>query len=208
MKRFQHFGGLVVVGCAVLALSGCGGSSGSNTPTQLGKISVWTTTSIKNGSVYVQEDRLSNPVVNEVFATFANNRHKINNMAQPSDDQNNLANDIQSFMTQVAGRSQATTDVVKAVFQRDTMVVDLSSNATTASYLGVQTGGATGSTFGGRALGDDVVDISLGVVFGSTISALGLAPDDGNQIPTLTSDNVDASGKHFSNTFPYLGSPR
>jgi len=198
----------MVASLATAALVGCGGSSGSNTTPQLGRIAVWTTSSVKTGDAYVQQDRLSNPVVNEVFATFANNRHRINNLAQPSEDKDELANDIQSFMTQVAGRSQATTDVVKAVFMRDTMVVDLSSNASTAAYLGVQTGGATGSTFGGRALGDDVVDISLGVVFGTTVSALGLAPDDGNAIPTLTSDNVDASGKQFTNTFPYLGSPR
>ncbi|MFM9873903.1 MAG: DUF4331 family protein [Fimbriimonadaceae bacterium] len=208
MKNLRITTGLLVAGLATAALIGCGGSSGSTTTPTLGRISVWATTGVKTGTMYVQQDRLANPVVNEVFATFANNRHKINNLAQPSDDKDNLANDIQGFMTQVAGRSQATADVVKAVFLRDTMVVDLSSNASTAAYLGVQTGGATGSTFGGRALGDDVVDISLGVVFGNTVSALGLAPDDGNEIATLTSDNVDASGKHFSNSFPYLGTPR
>jgi hypothetical protein len=208
MNKLNLVSGFLVAGFATMALIGCGGSSGTNTTPQLGKISVWATTGVKSGTMYVQQDRLANPVVNEVFATYANDRHKVNNLAQPSEDKNNLANDIQGFMTNVAGRSQATTDVVKAVFLRDTMVVDLSSNATTAAYLGVQTGGATGSTFGGRALGDDVVDISLGVVFGNTVSALGLAPDDGNEIPTLTSDNVDASGKHFSNSFPYLGSPR
>ena len=88
------------------------------------------------------------------------------------------------------------------------MKADLSQSATTAAYLGVETGGVTGSKFGGRALTDDVVDISLGIVFGNTVSALGLAPDDGKEIPTLTSDNVDASGKHFKSTFPYLGDPQ
>jgi hypothetical protein len=193
---------------AVLLLSGCGGSSNSGSPANLGRIGVWATTSVRSGSNFVQQDRLSNPVVNEVFATFANDRHRINNLAQPNEDVNNLANDIQSFMTDVAGRSQAITDVVKAVFAQDVMVVDLGSSAQTAAYLGVQTGGATGSTFGGRALTDDVVDTSLGVVFGGTISALGLAPDDSNQIPTLTSDNVGPGGKQFTNTFPYLGAPR
>lgn len=201
---------LVVVTAALsglVLLTGCGGTASTATP-QLGQIGVWATSSVRTGSVYVQQDRLSNPVVNEVFATFANDRHKINNLAQPTEDVNNLANDIQSFMTGVAGRSQAITDVVKAVFAQDVMVVDLSSQATTAAYLGVQTNGATGSTFGGRALTDDVVDTSLGVVFGGTVPALGLAPDDGNEIPALTTDNVDASGKQFTATFPYLGAPR
>jgi hypothetical protein len=57
-------------------------------------------------------------------------------------------------------------------------------------------------------LTDDVVDISLGAIFGNTISALGLAPDDGKAIPALTSDNVGPGAKHFKTTFPYLGDPR
>ena len=77
-----------------------------------------------------------------------------------------------------------------------------------AAYLGSETGGATGGKFGGRKLTDDVADISLGVVFGKTVSALGLAPADGKDIPTLTSDHVGAEGKHFTATFPYLGAPR
>lgn len=192
-----------------LILVGCGGSSNTPVVTSNGVIGVWTTTSLRNGAnTFVQEDRLANPVVNEVFATFANGRHAANNMIGPDQDAGSLGNDIQGFMTGVAGRSQAITDVVKSVFNKDMMIADLSVNSSTAAYLGTQTGGATGSTFGGRALGDDVVDISLGVVFGTTVSDLGLAPADGNEIPTLTSDNVDASGKHFTSTFPYLGSPR
>jgi len=150
---------------------------------------------------------LARPVVNEVFATVANNRHKINDEATPSEDAANLANDIQSFMTAPAGRSAATTDVVKSVLIPDILKADFSQSGN-AAYLGYETGGATGGKFGGRKLTDDVVDISLGVVFGNTISALGLAPDDGKEIATLTSDHVDSSGKHFSGTFPYLGAPR
>jgi len=88
----------------------------------------------------------------------------------------------------------------------DVLKADLSKQGN-ATYLGVETGGATGGLFGGRALTDDVVDLSLGVVFGTTISDLGLAPADGNDIPTLTSDNVTSSGKHFKTVFPYLGNP-
>ncbi len=183
---------LSLVGLALVAvLTGCGGSSGSGSFLTRH----WT-----------QVDRLGRPAVNEVFATVANNRHAVNNMDSPKDDSTQLANDIQTFMTTAAGRSQATTDVVKAVLVPDVLIADLSK--TTPAYLGVETGGATGGTFGGRALGDDIVDISLGVIFGNTVSALSLAPDDGKEIPALTSDHVDASGKHFSNTFPYLGPPQ
>lgn len=189
-----------------IVAAGCSGN-GANLVTSTGKIGLWTTTNVKSGAVYTQQDRLANPVVNEVFATFANNRHKVNNLAAPTQDPTQLASDIQSFMTDAAGRSQATTDVVKAIFNQDIMMADL-SQAGGGAYLGVQTNGATGSKGGGRELGDDVVDISLGAVFGRTISDLGLAPADGKDIPTLTSDNVGAGGKHFTATFPYIGAPR
>ncbi len=169
-------------------------------------IGLWTTTSTASGSGFVQADRLARPVVNEVLATVANNRHEINNMISPSQDHTELKNDIESFLTYPANRSTAIKEVIKAVLVPDMMLANL--NGVGAAYLGHETGGATGGTFGGRKLTDDVVDISLGIVFGTTISDLGLAPADGNEIPTLTSDNVGPGGKHFTGSFPYLGSPR
>jgi len=206
MKNLTLKLGTLSLMALTIGLAGCGGT-GATPPTTNGKIGLWTTTNVRTGSVYVQQDRLANPVVNEVLATFANNRHKINNLGAPTNDRAELATDVQSFMVGVAGRSQAITDVVKSVVIPDIMIADLSVPGS-AAYLGVQTGGATGSMGGGRDLTDDVVDTTLGIVFGTTISSLGLAPADGNEIPTLTSDNVGAGGKHFTNSFPYLGSPR
>ncbi len=192
---------------ASLTVAGCGGSPGT-TAVNGTTIGLWCTTGVKSGpNSYTQRDRLANPVVNEVFASVANNRHKINDEASPDQDFKELKNDINSFMLNTAGRSQATANVVVAVLVPDTMKADLTQSGV-ASYLGHETNGATGGKFGGRALTDDVVDISLGVVFGNTISALGLAPDDGHEIPTLTSDNVGSGGKHFQATFPYLGNPQ
>jgi hypothetical protein len=189
--KYKIFRGTIctAAGLAAIALVGCNGSS-SNGP-----------------QTFTQVDRLGRPAVNEVFATVANNRHQINDQDNPTDDRNQLANDIQSFMTGTAGRSQAITDVTKAVLVPDVLVADLSKPGP-AAYLGVETGGATGSTFGGRKLTDDVVDTSLGVIFGNTVPALGLAPDDGKEIPALTSDNVGPGAKHFQATFPYLGPPQ
>ena len=194
---------------AMIAVSGCGGSNsvGSTGAPKLGVIGLWTTTSTPSGGSYQQMDRLARPVVNEVFATVANNRHQVNDQDSPPDDQANLKTDIESFLTFPANRSPAIRGVIEAVLVPDMLKADL-SQTDNAAYLGVETGGATGGKFGGRKLTDDVVDTSLGVVFGNTIPSLGLAPDDGNEIPTLTTDNVDASGKHFLPTFPYLGNPR
>lgn len=189
---------------ATLWLTGCGGSGDESVPIPTGPNAQSNPGATR---LFTQVDRLARPVVNEALATVANNRHSINNQDNPTDDPTQLANDIQSFMTGTAGRSQAITDVVKAVLVPDVMVADL-NQTDGAAYLGVETGGATGGRFGGRKLTDDVVDISLGVIFGDTIPKLGLAPDDGKEIPTLTSDNVGPQGKQFTNAFPYLGSPR
>ena len=172
-----------------------------------GKINVWCTTNVPHGDVYAQKDRLARPVVNEVLATVAYDRHKINDEAAPSEDAEELRYDILNFMTFPAHRSAAIRETVAAVLVPDVIRCDL-NEAGPAAYLGVETGGATGSKFGGRALTDDVVDLSLGVLFGNTIPALGLTADDHREIPSLTSDNVDASGKHFLPSFPFLGRPR
>ncbi len=169
-------------------------------------IGLWCTTSVKQGDQFVQVDRLAKPVVNEVFATVANNRHKVNDEDSPTNDPMQLKNDVESFLTYPAGRSRAIKDVIEAVVVPDVLKADL--DGVGAAYLGEETGGATGGTFGGRKLTDDVVDLSLYVVFGTGISDLGLAPADGHDIPSLTSDHVGAGGKHFTSYFPYLGSPR
>ncbi len=172
-------------------------------------IRLWCTVSVPEGPPgfrYRQQERLARPIVNEALATVSNNRHSINNMINPTEDAMELENDIESFLTFPAGRSPEIRSVIRSVLIPDVMVADLSSDDD-ASYLGVETGGATGGTFGGRDLRDDVVDISLGIVFGTTVSDLGLAADDGAAIPALATDNVGDETKDFIETFPYLGDP-
>jgi hypothetical protein len=174
-----------------------------------GVIRLWETTSVNEGGhsiFYFQQDRLARPVVNEVLATVTQRRHEINNKVNPTNDPAQLKKDIESFLTFPAGRSPAIRAVIESVLVPDVMTADLSQATTKAAYLGVETGGATGSKFGGRALSDDVVDISLGVVFGNTVPALGLAPDDGKEVPSLTTDNVGPHSDYLG-TFPYLGNP-
>ena len=180
----------VAAGLAVVGVAGCGGGNNGGA-----------------GTAYTQQDRLGRPVVNEVFATFANDRHHINDVIKPTDDPNQIKKDIESFLTFPAGRSRQIKDTIEAVLVPDVLIVDLSKPGP-AAYLGVETGGATGSTYGGRKLIDDVVDTSLAVVFGNAIPAITGVPDDGKEIPALTSDNVGPGGKHYTGTFPYLGAPR
>ncbi|HEY1655081.1 MAG TPA: DUF4331 family protein [Candidatus Tumulicola sp.] len=150
---------------------------------------------------YKQIELLSRPAVKEAFEAFAS--HDATNRSEPYADPT-LKSQIKSFALNF--RSNATASTLQAVLYPNVMKVDLSQNTTTASYLGYETGGATGSKFGGRGLDDDVIDISLGALFGNTLSALGLIPDDHKEAPCLTTDNV-AYDKSNTQTFPYVQAP-
>lgn len=152
---------------------------------------------------YTQIERLSRPAVKEVFERFVD--HQISNASEPYNDPTLKA--AIPAVTQALGRSAQTAAVLGAVLYPDQYLVDLSST-TKASYLGAETGGATGGTFGGRDINDNVIDISLGALFGNTVSALKLAPDDGAENNCLTTQHVAvATRQGNTGAFPYLNAP-
>jgi Domain of unknown function (DUF4331) len=194
-KRYAF--GLAAVALAGAVIGGCTSNSVGFTPGNGGGGG-----SPPPGTAsYQQIELLSRPAVKEVFEAFAS--HDTTNRAEPYNDPT-LQGMILSFSELF--RDKTTSQTLQAVLYPNVMKVDLSQNTTTASYLGYETGGATGSKFGGRALADDVVDISLGALFGNTLSALGLIPDDHKEAPCLTTDNV-AYDKSNTSTFPYVQSP-
>ena len=152
---------------------------------------------------YVQIELLSRPAVKEAFENF--NDHDTSNRTEPYNDAT-LQGEIGSFTTTVAGRSAANAAALQSILYPNEIVADLSSGATTAAYLGVETGGATGSTFGGRSLTDDTIKTSLGAIFGNTLSALGVVSDDGKESPCLTDDHVAATNQ-VGASFPYAQGP-
>jgi hypothetical protein len=156
--------------------------------------------------VFTQLDREGRPFTTTLLSTVANNRHQVNDTDTPSDDPNQFANDVTTFMGNI-GRSQAVSHALRTIVVPDVLTADLSKTGP-AGYLGVEAGGRIGAPFGGRKLTDDVVDTLLALVFGNTIPALNLAPDDGAETPSLTSDNVGPGAKHFLQGFPYLGPPQ
>ncbi|HEY3676521.1 MAG TPA: DUF4331 family protein [Candidatus Tumulicola sp.] len=183
--------GAIVGGCSSNSVGftpGNGGSSGGNSPPP-------------GAAMYQQIELLSRPAVKEVFEAFAD--HDATNRTEPYSDPT-LQGMILSFSENF--RSQQTSTALQSILYPNVMKADLSQNVTTASYLGYETGGATGSKFGGRGLDDDVVDISLGALFGNTLSALGVVPDDMKEVPCLTTDNVPYD-KSNTKTFPYVQSP-
>jgi len=62
----------------------------------------------------------------------------------------------------------------------------------------------TGLALTGRALSDDVIDVSLTLMFGGTT---GTRFDGNGGTPQLTSDGVGVGDRVFSTTFPYLEDP-
>ena len=183
----------------IVGATSCGG--GSTGPTS---------GNVQLPAQYTQIERLARPAIKEAFQAYANHdgTNRSTPYAKPYASQT-LYQEIGSFTTTVAGRAAANAATLQAILIPDEIAVDLSQSTTTAAYLGVETGGATGSKFGGRGLADDVVDIDLGAVFGKTLSALGLVPDDGKASPCLTTDNVasQAVADHVSTSFPYVGTP-
>ncbi|MFY9720202.1 MAG: DUF4331 family protein [Candidatus Cybelea sp.] len=158
-------------------------------------------TSPPGATVYKQIELLSRPAVKEAFEAFED--HNKTNRSEPYSDPV-LKDQIKSFT--LLFRSKTNADTLQAILYPNVMKADLSQNVTTASYLGYETGGATGSKWGGRALDDDVIDISLDAIFGNTLSALGLIPDDHKEAPCLATDNVPYD-KSNTATFPYIQAP-
>jgi hypothetical protein len=154
---------------------------------------------------------LSRPAVKELFEKFVD--HQISNASEPYAD-TTLQGEIQSF-TDALRPPNATigSDYGKAlagVLYPNWITADISQTGG-AAYLGNETGGATSatkSTFGGRAITDDVIAISLGAVFGGTLPALKLQPEDNEENNCISNDNTPQRASQTPPaTFPYLAVP-
>lgn len=187
---------LVALALCGAAIGGCASRAGAGlTPAVQGGAG------LAGSQVYKQIELLSRPAVKEAFELFKD--HNKTNRSEPYDDPL-LQSQIGSFTK--AFRSKKNAETLQAVLYPNVIKVDLSQDTTKAAYLGYETGGATGSKYGGRALDDDIIDISLGAIFGNTLSALGLIPDDHKELPCLTTDNIGYD-KSNTKTFPYIQGP-
>jgi len=194
-----------------------------------------------NGTFY-QIDRESRPLVVELYTPWGD--HDYIARSSPASDAGTLSKDILAFMTgPIAHRSPAISTYIQNLFalaapmppaqfpvMSNVLVADVSQMGP-AHYLGIETGGhingdgsynPTPSTtqFGGRALTDNVMAITLELTFGSLVPEVTGIPDDGqeqdgrNGRPNLANDNVTSSDKHYQIgapylplAFPYLGPP-
>jgi hypothetical protein len=193
-----------------------------------------------NGN-FIQIARQGRPIVIELYAPWGD--HDSILRGSPASDPGLFAKDVVNFMTTFAKRSTAISTYVQGLFaqnapqppatfptETNVLVADLSQTGP-ATYLGVESGGRITSTggvnpspttsFGGRALPDDVMAITLQLTFGSLVPQITSIPDDGNELdgrggrPNLANDNVAPTDKHYhlgppyaALQFPYLGDPR
>ncbi|MEO5579851.1 MAG: DUF4331 family protein [Gemmatimonadaceae bacterium] len=157
--------------------------------------------------VYTQIERLGNPLVSEVF--FSKRDHGLHNTKGPDADGASMGaggtdvpGHIRSFVSQF-GRSEKIITTLGSVLSPDMLLVFPNRSTANPATVGWLTWAlAPGVGYGGRKLNDDVVDAGLSAVFGNLL--------DNTQpvLPNLTSDNVPATVRTFSPTFPYLGAPR
>ncbi len=213
MKRLVSVAG--AIGLSLIAFSSC-----SNDPT------------LNNGGdtsgaglTFTQIDRLGKPGIKELFLPYAT--HDAYDRTSPIGDQGAYGGAVNTFVTGTAGRSAAVSTYVQAVLLPDALIMNLTNPATTASYLGWETGGriaascngAAPNAFGGRSVYDDVTDVTLGLAFGTfattassttTVATPGIAanpaPDDGkeqngtNGGVQLASDNVTCTAAGAATT--------
>lgn len=143
--------------------------------------------------VYVQRERLANPLVSEVTVRKA--LHAAYNRGVPATDVAEFTDDVAGFVTGVAGRQQSLADLIAGVLLPDMLLVYPERDPASVGWLSWAFGG-----YGGRGLADDVVDIGLLAIFGPLL-------DPNDVTPGLTTDNVNANDRSFGTAFPYLATP-
>ena len=149
-------------------------------------------TGVDADRLYVQVERLGNPLVSEV--TFAKRDHGFHNTTGPQTDVGNgFRTKVEAFVTGVAGRQQALATTLSGALVPDMLIVQTDKPGSGAGWLTW----ALANGYGGRKLADDVVDAGLAAIFGPLLNPQNVSPG-------LSTDNVGANDRAFQTTFPYL----
>jgi hypothetical protein len=149
-------------------------------------------TDVFKGVTYDMEDQMGRPAINTVFNTGSDK--DLFNVTVPSAMNGLFQQKFQSrllalnpgYTKNALGLDAATFTGVLA-----TDVLNVSTTGTTTFFDGT-------NVLTGRALGDDVIDTELLLIFGGP---------DGTANPGLTSDHVSSNDKPFLTSFPYLATP-
>jgi hypothetical protein len=141
---------------------------------------------------YQTEDQMARPAINTVFNLGADK--DTYNTTVPSAMGAGFQSKFQARL--LALNPGYTTNALGFTASAFTGV--LATDVLTVSTTGTTTFFDGTNVLTGRALGDDVIDTELLLIFGGTTGASN---------PGLTSDKVSANDKAFLSTFPYLASP-
>lgn len=217
----KHVSSLTIAAVLGLALAGCGNNGNDRVvltpqpPPGPGQ---------GQSTQYVQIERLSRPAIKEVFEPFQD--HQISNAVEPYNDPT-IKNDIVATENALRPPTGSTNfgTALATVLYPDEFLVNLDGAAPTAATLGQNFLSAEltgGTSFGGRAINDDVIDLELAGLFGS---ALVKAPvpgfgEDNQENNCLSSQNIGGQNvggpggkgnldpsKASTGSFPYLNTP-
>jgi hypothetical protein len=203
---------LVALGALSLGLVACNGGSASTPHINTGNALATPLPANPPTSTasYVQIELLSRPAVKEALENF--NDHKTTNAVEPyaGSPTDPLQAEIKTTEDTVRPPKSGTDygATLQTILYPNEIAVNLADTTDPASYLGVETGGATGGKFGGRDPNDDVIDIDLGALFGNTLSKLGVLADDGQENNCISQQNVTQDPTQMKTAaFPYLAAP-
>jgi Domain of unknown function (DUF4331) len=198
------------------ALAACNGGAASPPPFNPGSNGLATplpSNPTTPTGAYVQIELLSRPAVKEALENF--NDHKFTNAVEPyaGSPADPLQAEIKSTEDTLRPPKMTASGpadygaALQSVLYPNEYAVNLASTDA-ASYLGVETGGATGGKFGGRGITDDVIAIDLGALFGNTLPALGVQPEDNQENNCISKQNVTiAASQRPLGGFPYFAPP-
>jgi len=146
-----------------------------------------------------QVQRLGNPLVSEVF--LMKKDHPFHGSIGPDADAAAFGGTVKGFVA--AFRPQATTlqNTLASVLLPDMLIVQTDKAPSTAGWLSW----ALSNGWGGRKLGDDVVDVGLTGIFSDLLDPTQFVCKPFT-LPLCT-DNV-GSHSTFQTTFPYLANPK
>ena len=141
---------------------------------------------------YMQEDQMGRPGINTVFGT--DGFKDAFNVTVPSQMQAEFQARFETRL--LALNAGYTTNALG--LNAETFTTVLSNDVLWLAQSGITTYFNGTEILTGRALSDDVIDVSLLLIFGGA---------DGSENPGLTSDGVPTNDVGFSSSFPYLAGP-
>lgn len=150
---------------------------------------------------FIQKDQMGRPGINTVFTPTEADENRFN-VTIP-------ANGIAQFQPTFQARIEAYYNAYGATYQTNILGLDLPTLTTALALDVLQVSpdaptsyfSAAGVPLTGRAIGDDVIDVSLILLFGGNTGA---RFDGNNGTPNLVSDNVSQEMGTSTAAFPYL----